>query len=76
MPAKTTDSGGTRQRIGSEPVKVKGHSLEVTISQGLAVMHTGDDARSFLQLADQRMYQAKQAGRNCIAPEKKDVAGR
>lgn len=65
-----------RQRVCSEPVKVKQHSLPITISQGLSILEDGDNGVALLQRADQMMYQAKQAGRNCIAPEKKHVARR
>jgi two-component system cell cycle response regulator len=58
-----------RQRIGSEPVHVAGHDMQVTISQGLALCSQGDDSHSVLSRADQAMYKAKQAGRNCIVEQ-------
>ena len=58
-----------RQRIASQPIQVAGQSLQMTVSQGLAVRRDGDDAHALLQRADAAMYQAKQRGRNCVAQE-------
>ncbi len=55
-----------RQRIASEPINTGNHRLELTISQGLAVRADGDDLQRLLQRADEAMYQAKHAGRNCV----------
>jgi diguanylate cyclase (GGDEF)-like protein len=55
-----------RVRIGSTPVHIANKSLDLTISQGLAVREDGDDSQSLLRKADQAMYKAKQAGRNCV----------
>ena len=38
----------------------------ITISGGVAVLHPGDTLPHLLQRADHVLYQAKQAGRNCI----------
>jgi diguanylate cyclase (GGDEF)-like protein len=58
-----------RQRIAADPIRVAGQSLQLTISQGLAVRRDGDDDHTLLQRADAAMYQAKQRGRNCVAEE-------
>ena len=58
-----------RVRIGSEPIHIAGHDMQVTISQGLALCGQGDDCQSMLSRADQAMYRAKQAGRNCIGEQ-------
>ena len=55
-----------RLRISSEPIHVSGHEIQITISQGLALCESGDDSQSILSRADQAMYKAKEAGRNCI----------
>ena len=65
-----------RQRIASEPIRVAGQSLQLTISQGVAVRRDGDDAHKLLQRADAAMYQAKQRGRNCVAEETGHAARR
>ena len=42
-------------------------SLTVTMSIGVAVCHAGEmTSREFFSLADRALYQAKDAGRNCI----------
>lgn len=58
-----------RLRIGSEPVQVAGQDMPITISLGLAQCREGDDSQAMLQRADQAMYSAKQAGRNCIVEQ-------
>ena len=56
-----------RERIASQPINTGNHRLEITISQGLAVRVEGDDLQGLLQRADEAMYRAKRAGRNCVA---------
>ncbi|WP_119394182.1 GGDEF domain-containing protein [Salinibius halmophilus] len=41
-------------------------SNKVTASFGIAELHNGQDAATLLQRADQALYRAKNAGRNCI----------
>lgn len=55
-----------RQRIGGEPIQLGALSLRLTVSQGLALRTERDDTQSLLQRADEAMYGAKQAGRDCI----------
>jgi PleD family two-component response regulator len=43
--------------------------MHITISQGLALCCQDDDTQSVLKRADQAMYKAKQAGRNCIVEQ-------
>jgi diguanylate cyclase (GGDEF)-like protein len=56
-----------RQRIASQPINTGSHRLDITISQGLAVRTDEDDLHSLLKRADDAMYKAKRAGRNCVA---------
>ena len=56
-----------RQRISREPISTGKQQLRLTISQGLAMRVDGDDLQSLLQRADDAMYKAKRAGRNCVA---------
>ena len=58
-----------RQHIGSQPVHTSSQNIEITISQGLAMRMEGDDRQSLLKRADQAMYAAKKAGRNCVVEE-------
>jgi len=65
-----------RQRIASQPIRVAAQSLQMTVSQGLAVRREGEDAQALLQRADAAMYQAKQRGRNCVAEDPGHAARR
>jgi diguanylate cyclase (GGDEF)-like protein len=58
-----------RRRIADGPVHLSAASVDVTISQGLALCHEGDDVQSLLRRADQAMYRAKSAGRNCVVED-------
>ena len=58
-----------RLRISSEPIHISGQDMQLTISQGLTLCGQGDDSESMLSRADQAMYKAKQAGRNCIVEQ-------
>jgi two-component system cell cycle response regulator len=58
-----------RRRIGTEPVQLGSATVEVTISQGLAIYREGDDVPSLLKRADQAMYRAKAAGRDCVVED-------
>ncbi len=58
-----------RQRIGGEPIHVGAQSVNITLSQGLALRRDGEDSQVLLRRADQAMYKAKQAGRNCVAED-------
>jgi len=49
----------------SEPVRVDGRRLSVTVSVGVAV-GPGSSARSLLEQADSALYRAKEAGRNRV----------
>ncbi len=56
-----------RSRIGSMEVVFEEKRLGVTLSGGIAELGTdGDSLRSLLRAADNRMYEAKAAGRNQI----------
>jgi len=58
-----------RRRIAADPVQFGGVNALVTLSQGLAVRADGDDTPALLRRADQAMYRAKAAGRNCVVVE-------
>ena len=44
-------------------------TIKLTISAGLAEMQQGESLTQVVEHADHRLYQAKNAGRNCIRPE-------
>ncbi|MBL6455111.1 PleD family two-component system response regulator [Belnapia sp. T6] len=55
-----------RGAIGTEPCKVGGHRLPITISIGLAIARTGTSADAVIAAADAALYRAKQGGRNRV----------
>ncbi len=56
-----------RQHVGGTPIHLPEHSIPITISIGLTHFKHDDTLESLLQRADEAMYAAKQAGRNCVA---------
>ena len=44
----------------------EGKTLKVTVSGGLAQVLTGEDEASLIKRADEALYSAKRAGRNCV----------
>jgi diguanylate cyclase (GGDEF)-like protein len=56
-----------RQRVTTDPVDLGGRLLSVTISLGVAARDgvTATGATALLQAADEALYRAKEAGRNC-----------
>lgn len=55
-----------RQTIAGTDITIRGSSLLVTISGGVAQYVPGEDLASFLGRADKALYQAKNDGRNLI----------
>lgn len=62
-------------QISSEPVQIGSKSLEVSASFGAAGGSDSIDAESLVGSADERLYQAKQEGRNCVRPKTKAPKG-
>ena len=57
-----------RQAVADHPFEFEGQPLQVTISSGVATTQ-GDQALNadeFIRQADEKLYQAKEAGRNCV----------
>lgn len=52
----------------AEPLAVNEHTLEVTISVGVALADEGEEPDDVLAKADQALYDAKQQGRNRVVP--------
>jgi diguanylate cyclase (GGDEF)-like protein len=55
-----------RKHIAVTPYRFENHLIQVTVSIGLALQETGATLDSMLGVADQRLYAAKQAGRNQV----------
>jgi two-component system cell cycle response regulator len=56
-----------RATIAEVPMTASGRSLSITVSLGCAILSPGETAVAFLARADERLYEAKQAGRNRVA---------
>jgi len=56
-----------RHLVEASALNYHGKNLNITISIGVAAYpHDGDEWDSVFAVADQRLYQSKQAGRNCV----------
>jgi diguanylate cyclase (GGDEF)-like protein len=58
-----------RRIIAEAPVEIEGRSLHVTASFGVAQLAAKENAITLLNRADGLLYEAKQAGRNCVFPQ-------
>ena len=57
-----------RALVADEPFDCDGHVVEVTISIGVATLEGEEiDSEAFLKRADDKLYEAKRAGRNRVA---------
>ena len=57
-----------RERVASQSLQVEGGSLQVTISLGVACSHGSEvlTPSELIRRADEKLYLAKHAGRNCV----------
>ena len=56
-----------RLQVAQSPLKHDGHTITVTVSLGLSDFGPQDrNAEATLHRADQALYEAKAAGRNCL----------
>ena len=55
-----------RLRAATAELRIPGLPLDVTASFGVATMAPGEDRVAFMRRLDQALYQAKNAGRNCV----------
>jgi diguanylate cyclase (GGDEF)-like protein len=55
-----------RSAINVMKLEYEGHELKITMSFGVAIVHSYNDIESKLKEADKKLYQAKNSGRNCI----------
>ena len=71
MPETRVDDAGeiaTRlaQRLRGQKVNVQGHDLSITASFGVAQLKDWETQSALLERADQMLYEAKHAGRDCV----------
>lgn len=65
-----------RQGIAASRLRAGDREIGVTISGGVAEMQVGDDTLDrLIRRADQALYAAKDAGRNCIRPHAAEDGG-
>jgi diguanylate cyclase len=55
-----------RQVIAKSPFMYEQKKIQVTVSAGLAQLADAENGHSLLLRADKALYEAKQAGRNCV----------
>ncbi|WP_075063380.1 tetratricopeptide repeat-containing diguanylate cyclase [Ornatilinea apprima] len=54
------------ERVSKHPFQIDRQFIEINLSVGLASRQAEDDLEQLIEHADQAMYAAKRAGRNCI----------
>lgn len=59
-----------RRAVAADPFTFEGRSFPVTVSAGVGVLPAGGQTTpaDLLRRADECLYEAKRAGRNCVAP--------
>jgi len=55
-----------RERVEATPIAIEGGTIRTTISAGLALRAPGESFANLYRRADQALYAAKKAGRNCL----------
>ncbi len=66
LEAAVTVLNQLREHISGLPFHFRSQPVSVTFSAGITEMAEGDDEASVFERADKAMYEAKEAGRNCI----------
>jgi two-component system cell cycle response regulator len=56
-----------RQLVEESKFEFEGNNIPVTISMGVTQMMKGDTPESFVERADEKLYQSKQTGRNRVS---------
>jgi diguanylate cyclase len=62
----------TAERLNFKAARLS-EELAITFSMGLAMAHSGDTRESLLKRADEALYKAKEAGRNCLKVDSTDT---
>lgn len=58
-----------RQHIANKRIDHEENAISVSVSMGAATLHEGDGANTLVRRADNALYYAKDAGRNCVYTE-------
>jgi diguanylate cyclase (GGDEF)-like protein len=62
-----------RRELEAEPLLLEtGEAVAVTVSIGVAQADLASGLGQLMKSADNRLYEAKQAGRNCVMPPPKN----
>lgn len=63
-----------RERLAHSPTEHEGVAITVTLSAGVSDWQAGDTPDTLIARADSALYQAKAAGRNCVAMQSAPAA--
>ena len=66
MSGAVTLAENLRGRVASHPFVFQGERIPVTISVGCAMLGEEKGATELIQRADEKLYEAKRAGRNRV----------
>ena len=54
-----------RQQVAAQSLQIENHTVQITVSIGISSNTNQENVEAMMQLADERLYAAKAAGRNC-----------
>lgn len=66
LPTSLSIAERVRDHISAGPINLHDAKINTTISVGVAVIHSGEEADDVVKRADKALYEAKAAGRNCV----------
>jgi diguanylate cyclase len=55
-----------QERVAKSPLRLQDKAIAMTFSAGLAQFRDDENGHALLRRADEALYAAKEAGRNCI----------
>lgn len=62
-----------RQTVENAGFSFEGRGIPATVSVGVAMLKPGEEMQGLIARADAALYQAKQAGRNCVRSEEMNL---